>query len=372
MIEVNLDLGNTDEQFFHLLANAYLADPGLLSETISAFSETEIQFLAKAISYDLQKTDRVEYAVIPGSSTSVASEAVARLIYAEAHNTSNASLSVFEDQSVASPIELQGAAETWISTPVTSTTSTTVFTVVSATMTLSTSSTDGGSFTVKLYKHDGKDEYLVRTSSVTIAAGSTGMPVLSRFSFNATGQYTLYARVYDSSGTLVTTSSSSAPVTVTGRWRITVELPDQRQYKGTLTLYNASGERIHSCECLGRSVSNDAPDVLRGNTPTGECIGYLAGPDLITYSYGYNKYIRLDPVSGDMKDFTWRSGFLIHGGDPSTQTGTTWYPLRPTNGCIRVSNADQAALEEYITDLDANYHDTTGDISITEFVYSGQ
>ncbi|MNF04031.1 hypothetical protein D3C80_2034570 [compost metagenome] len=41
---------------------------------------------------------------------------------------------------------------------------------------------------------------------------------------------------------------------------------------------------------------------------------------------------------------------MIHGGDPAS-TGAVSYPLRPTYGCVRVSNANQKALIQTIADL---------------------
>ncbi|MOA70291.1 hypothetical protein D3C78_1990670 [compost metagenome] len=35
---------------------------------------------------------------------------------------------------------------------------------------------------------------------------------------------------------------------------------------------------------------------------------------------------------------------MIHGGDAATDSSTSWYPLRPTYGCIRISNANQNTL----------------------------
>jgi hypothetical protein len=46
-----------------------------------------------------------------------------------------------------------------------------------------------------------------------------------------------------------------------------------------------------------------------------------------------------------------RSGIQIHGGDPETNSSLSWYPLKPTWGCIRISNDDQ----ETLTDLISSY-----------------
>ena len=100
MIDVNLELGNQDEEFYHALANAYLASPSLLAETISDLPAADIQYLAKAISYDLHKTNRVDLAVVPNDCNDAVSSAVARLIYIEANNTDNMSLDSFANMPV--------------------------------------------------------------------------------------------------------------------------------------------------------------------------------------------------------------------------------------------------------------------------------
>lgn len=89
-------------------------------------------------------------------------------------------------------------------------------------------------------------------------------------------------------------------------------------------------------------------------------------------SYGPYKVIMLTPVSGDIKDFTNRSGIWIHGGDPCSYPSASWYPLRPTYGCIRVSNADQLSLQTHIETLIANSnHKAQGTVSIVEYEYTG-
>ncbi len=46
--------------------------------------------------------------------------------------------------------------------------------------------------------------------------------------------------------------------------------------------------------------------------------------------------------------------------------GGSWYPLRPTKGCVRITNADQLVLETEIEDLMDRYHYVIGNISIYE------
>lgn len=58
IIEANLEEKNTDEEFFHMIADAFLADPALFSEMIVGFSAEDLEYLAKGISYDLQHSGR--------------------------------------------------------------------------------------------------------------------------------------------------------------------------------------------------------------------------------------------------------------------------------------------------------------------------
>lgn len=50
-----------------------------------------------------------------------------------------------------------------------------------------------------------------------------------------------------------------------------------------------------------------------------------------------------------------RSEIMIHGGSPATHLSLSWYPLRPTYGCIRLSNADQKALIDILVRHGSNF-----------------
>ncbi|MDI3476566.1 MAG: hypothetical protein PWQ59_91 [Thermoanaerobacterium sp.] len=127
-----------------------------------------------------------------------------------------------------------------------------------------------------------------------------------------------------------------------------------RDYKGNLTLRDSNGFIVFGpVECLGRGTSdaNNNYDhanwmLIDADTPTGTyytSIGSILSP---LSSYGPNPIIELDPVGGNalLAANNGRSGFLIHGGDPDTNANDIWYPLRPTYGCIRLSNNNQQAL----------------------------
>lgn len=376
MIEVNLECGNVDEEFFHLLANAYLADPELLIETILDLPQEDIAYLAKAIAYDLQKTQRQD--AVQTNFADPAAAAVGRLIALETADTGNASLDAFLDEDMMAGLvtgetpdadllvleEFAGAA---LSLPAdTAEVNSPVSATISFGSTLAAST--ARSYRIRFYKQQENEKMLCGSSLAVIPPNQMTASLNANLTFNATGVYQVYAEIYNSAGELFGTSPS-VTVTVWGQWHIDVVLPVDRDYKGTLTLYDASGTVCMTAECLGRSGSNADPSIYYGNTPTGYCEAWLGGPETESNhgSYGPYKYIILNPIFGDMKDYTNRGGFLIHGGSPETNTSLDRYPLRPTNGCIRVSNANQLLLENKITNLvDEEYHYTVGTVSITE------
>lgn len=55
LIQLNLPLKNTDEGFFHTISQAYQASPVAFASLISDYSDADILYLAKGISYDYQK-----------------------------------------------------------------------------------------------------------------------------------------------------------------------------------------------------------------------------------------------------------------------------------------------------------------------------
>ena len=106
--------------------------------------------------------------------------------------------------------------------------------------------------------------------------------------------------------------------------------------------------------CLGKADNKDAalhknpkrdPAKSFGDTPTGDySIGELvAHPkgETTLHTYGASRSILLDPQSGDALTAknNGREGLMIHGGASSSTGG-----LRPTHGCIRVSEDTQKGL----------------------------
>lgn len=138
---------------------------------------------------------------------------------------------------------------------------------------------------------------------------------------------------------------------------IAVDLPSDRTRAGLLALRDSNGKLLAGpWRVLGKAdgqtaKANNNPNRSRvlpyGDTPTGRynVTGAFKVGDGTTYSkksYGIHGALRLDPVSGEAKqakDIGHRTGLLIHSGDLGTQNR-----LRPTNGCLRLSNDDMKAL----------------------------
>ena len=373
MIESNLATDNPDEEFFHNVANAYLADPLLFIEIISDYSSEEQEYLARGIAYDLYKTNRNNQVVIPEGCDTQELHTIANLIYTQARNPENSSLSIFAYDEAQNMIANYSARSgvllgMVVETPVLSASQTDVFNTVQVTVSVRSTTTDtvDRMVSVALYKTDGTTSSSIRHVGVTIPAGENVGTLTRNITFNQTGVYTVYAKLLDSSMEPVWTSHNSSSITVRGSWHITVVLPTNRIYKGTITLYNASGTAILTAECLGLAEGNGSMYVEGGNTPTGEYTGTLEVCYGSTFSYGPYKVIDMTGVSGAIIE-SGRDGIWIHGGDPSIYPSTSFYPFRPTGGCVRVTNETQLQLQNLITGLiESAYHYQEGTISITE------
>ncbi len=151
----------------------------------------------------------------------------------------------------------------------------------------------------------------------------------------------------------------SSPKLIFAQTQITiaVDLPSDRTRAGLLALRDSSGKVIAGpWRALGKADGKTAktknnPARSRvlpyGDTPTGgyKVTGAFKVGDGTSYakkSYGIHGALRLDPVDGEAKqamEIGQRTGLLIHSGDLGTQKR-----LRPTNGCLRLSNDDMKAL----------------------------
>ncbi len=131
---------------------------------------------------------------------------------------------------------------------------------------------------------------------------------------------------------------------------IKITLPKNRRNYGVLQVWKGPALQ-QEMQCMGRAdtflsakAGNPTRDPLKvdGDTPTGEYSGETGKAPAPAHSYGPTAVIRLTPVSGQAKlaaDGGKRSGLLIHGGDLGLADA-----LRPTEGCVRVSNEGMAEI----------------------------
>jgi hypothetical protein len=137
--------------------------------------------------------------------------------------------------------------------------------------------------------------------------------------------------------------------------KIQIALSKDRSILGNLQVFDDAGVVVLGpVDCLGQADQGDAHahnnptrDTTRqyGNTPTG---GYAiaqlvthSGGETDLHTYGSYPSILLDPLSGDALKAkqNGRSGLMIHGGAPGLNGR-----LRPTHGCVRLSESDQRDL----------------------------
>lgn len=134
--------------------------------------------------------------------------------------------------------------------------------------------------------------------------------------------------------------------------KIRIEVPADRRKLGWLTIVGTP----FGCACYLKADNAAAaksgnptrdPTRRNGDTPLGTyraVVGkaYAWSPR----TYGPYRVVRLEPTGGDALTAkqNGRSGLLIHGGDLASDGRS----LRPTHGCVRVSNYHQAALLVYL------------------------
>jgi hypothetical protein len=137
--------------------------------------------------------------------------------------------------------------------------------------------------------------------------------------------------------------------------RIEITFSQDRISVGQLQVFNDAGApALGPVDCLGRADAQDAK--LHGNpernstlpfgdTPVGKYslvrLVSHSGSESDSHTYGDYPSLLLDPISGDALKAkkNGRFGLMIHGGAPS---GTA--KLRPTHGCVRVSEDNQRDL----------------------------
>ncbi|HWP97352.1 MAG TPA: L,D-transpeptidase [Syntrophomonadaceae bacterium] len=225
------------------------------------------------------------------------------------------------------------------------------------------------SYWVEVYGVRNSSAYLISSKYVEIPPGYSTVTTSFRLSFWETGPLTTLVKVYSTSGgTQLSQRQSTNAAVVYGYWKIIVALPQNRFTKGTLTLYSSSGTVLMRAACLGLSQYHSITTMSQtnGNTPTGEYRGYLDGPYAPTHSYGPYQVINMTGISG-LAETSGRGGIWIHGGDPASDPSKSYSPLRMTNGCVRISNADQLKLQAKISSMVSDYYYKTGYIYINEF-----
>lgn len=375
MIHNNLSTQSADTVFSNTLANAYLADCEKLFDILSDLSFEDLLFVAKAIAYDLFVTERIPDAIQPGIYAGTDYFVIAAVIYDEVQNPANANFAdtMVEQEPLVTQIQLSPSAA-----PMTDESIIDISLSISDndidiydTLTVNVSfitnlvGTSNRGYNVELYITNGTTTTLLRRGLATIPSGQVQTTVTLRSAINVVGQYSVYAKVVSPS-TGVTATSSTYTIISRGKWHIDVALPVNRNNFGTLTLYDATGTQILQDICLGKSANGTSMYTEFGNTPTGEYTGYLGGPEQQTSSYGPYKVIKTTPVSGIIVD-SGRYGIWIHGGNPNPDPNSPHYPLRVTEGCVRITNDTQLALQNSITNLVQNmYHYNVGTISMYE------
>jgi len=145
-------------------------------------------------------------------------------------------------------------------------------------------------------------------------------------------------------------------------YSINVTVPSDRTKLGTLELLGPGGSVLAGPFWIYAKADNKtaktngnatrSPTQPYGDTPTGTFnITALSpsGPGT-AYSdagkFGPNGVFKLDPTGGQAATAkaNGRTGLLIHGGDLRPSPLVNGMTLRPTNGCIRMSNDDLLAL----------------------------
>jgi lipoprotein-anchoring transpeptidase ErfK/SrfK len=136
---------------------------------------------------------------------------------------------------------------------------------------------------------------------------------------------------------------------------IDVLFSSNRLNAGQLSVKDTTGSVVFGpVPCLGKADNTAAtvqgnstrdPTLSFGDTPTGdyrvtEFVKHTSG-ETTSITYGVSPSLLLDPQDGQalVAKNNGRNGLMIHGGAPSATGG-----LRPTHGCIRLSETSQRDL----------------------------
>lgn len=367
-ITFHLDSMGRDDAFYTLLADAYAADPELLAELISAYTPTQIDYLAKGVAkgFTINKktvptliSDAEHYDIVQQIERHIADEAIL-----ESKAELPAGKNVIGNGGDSRSLSVPSVDMIMFSSDPLNTGDTETMRVVVSESFYTNSSR---SYYMEIYQRSAFGTVFRTGKSFVIPPGVTELPVIVDLTFTEAGPCQVIIKVYSSAGGTLLTTRYSESYTVVEDWHITVSLPVNRAYTGVLTLYKANGTLLHTGICLGKSAYGYPMSQINGDTPTGGYTGYLYTHWSSTYSYGPYQVVNMQGQSGLIAEYGHRSDIWIHGGDPSTDTTSASYPLRPTYGCVRVTNNMQFDLECTITDLVLDgYHREVGNITIYE------
>jgi lipoprotein-anchoring transpeptidase ErfK/SrfK len=140
--------------------------------------------------------------------------------------------------------------------------------------------------------------------------------------------------------------------------QLNILLPRNRNYNGVLRV-EIDGTPVREFSVLGRGSrgAGDTTFMENGNTPTGEYDGstYLATAGQKAAAYGPWGKVVLKPIRGTAllaQEIFGRKELRIHGGELGDWYGTggplKHDQLRPTHGCLRLSNPDMATLYQLL------------------------
>lgn len=347
---------NKDEEFYSSLINYYLLDNNLFVKAISDLTDEEITTLGYQMKAVSEKFDYnfENQQLSSNDSLSQREKEVAQKLDKALHTDSVSEQELIEKTERALPPTPTIGAFYYSGTMEVGKTVTLTLPLTDTTATNTTRN-----YCVKVYCARNGVEYQKIDTTYTIPVGSQTTSRQFSLVFTNPGQFTTRVEVLSTNGTILTSRTGKNPDTTYGYWRIAVKLKKDRSIAGTFALYDAANTLICNGSALGKSASGAAMNVTNGNTPIGNYTGVLGAVQADTAAYGPYKVVKL--TGKNNLYVPPRSGIWIHGGRSQTT-------LTPTNGWVRVFNADQLKLQKNITSLTSaqNGHYTTGNVSITE------
>lgn len=155
-------------------------------------------------------------------------------------------------------------------------------------------------------------------------------------------------------------------------YHIVVSLPTNRNHLGSLKVFNKQGYMVmQPVPVLGRGSNLTTNNFNHNNRlmqnadiPWGSSRTRIIERGAPAETYGVGKRVHLyKAIDGEMLEAEkkGRSEILIHGGKITPKRGTPWYPLRPTYGCLRLSEENMSHLITVLTHLGSE-----GKITVTE------